>query len=516
MSISNQCVLKTVVAGAVLLSLTACANRPVVNPDSRIGQASESIGEMGSSFWQKTKHVLRLNGTDQYHPSRDQNPAVAQPGDIPADFKDEVDLVLVEDEFVDDEFENEFDEEIATVEFNTGPGRNQRIAVPSAEQNTAAVSQQSIEQLEATTIVNATSATESASAEQPQFRVEELSPEPIAAKQEQWAPTQVAQFDLEYEVQVNENLWGIAKRLTGDATNWQQLAALNALDGSGTVYGGQKLLIPGDMLKPDYAATPVLEVQPQATELAAVTTTSSQQMPTGTAVEAVSEVVVNVDVSKVDMGPSTEFNVQAGETLWNLAKRTTGDATNWKQIAAANGMSDEQAALIKYGETLLIPNSLLKEISEPANTTAITLDDQDIADSEQPAIATTTVIESNTGAATNLDTGNDLNTENIERTMTIVPANYQPEPLLQSEPNTQLEIKAEQVQAQTETEGDGKWIMVSGTYYPKAVYNDANFSASLLTRVSPGTKLQVSRAIGPWFEVITDQGTGYVHSRDIK
>ena len=58
--------------------------------------------------------------------------------------------------------------------------------------------------------------------------------------------------------------------------------------------------------------------------------------------------------------------------------------------------------------------------------------------------------------------------------------------------------------------------MVSGTYYPKAVYNDADFSSSLLMRVSPGTTLQVSRAIGSWYEVSTDQGTGYVHARDIK
>ena len=59
-------------------------------------------------------------------------------------------------------------------------------------------------------------------------------------------------------------------------------------------------------------------------------------------------------------------------------------------------------------------------------------------------------------------------------------------------------------------------IMVSGTYYPKAIYNDANFSSSLLMRVSPGTSLTVSRAIGPWFEVQTEKGPGFVHSRDTR
>ncbi len=58
--------------------------------------------------------------------------------------------------------------------------------------------------------------------------------------------------------------------------------------------------------------------------------------------------------------------------------------------------------------------------------------------------------------------------------------------------------------------------MVSGTYYPKAIYNNADFSSSLLMRVSPGTTLQVSKAMGNWYQVKTSKGLGYVHQRDIK
>ena len=76
---------------------------------------------------------------------------------------------------------------------------------------------------------------------------------------------------------------------------------------------------------------------------------------------------------------------------------------------------------------------------------------------------------------------------------------------------------ADEMAAESVAEGTAPdEIMVSGTYYPKAVYNDADFSSSLLMRVSPGTKLLVSRAVGPWYEVATEQGTGYVHARDIK
>ena len=70
--------------------------------------------------------------------------------------------------------------------------------------------------------------------------------------------------------------------------------------------------------------------------------------------------------------------------------------------------------------------------------------------------------------------------------------------------------------APTDISESNQIIMVSGTYYPKAVYNEADFSSSLLMRVSPGTEMTVSRAIGPWFEVQTENGVGYMHSRDIK
>ena len=110
-------------------------------------------------------------------------------------------------------------------------------------------------------------------------------------------------------------------------------------------------------------------------------------------------------------------------------------------------------------------------------------------------------------------TGNLVNetlTQKENKTMKIVEATYRTDDSLDP-------VKAEEQAVQTIQNSDTPaQIKVSGTYYPKAIYNNADFSASLLMRVSPGTTLQVSRSMGTWFEVKTEKGVGYMHQRDIQ
>jgi len=105
-----------------------------------------------------------------------------------------------------------------------------------------------------------------------------------------------------------------------------------------------------------------------------------------------------------------------------------------------------------------------------------------------------------------LDSASDLP---ADKELVTVEANFQGNP-----ETLELARNAETGEQTGEADSDG--IMVSGTYYPKAVYNKADFSSSLLMRVSPGTRLVVSKAVGPWYEVMTEKGVGYVHSRDTK
>jgi hypothetical protein len=137
-----------------------------------------------------------------------------------------------------------------------------------------------------------------------------------------------------------------------------------------------------------------------------------------------------------------------------------------------------------------------------ANAIAAT-EKTDIASADNAAIEATTEALDNASA---LDENQHIK---------IVEAAYQAEPSSPVTAELLAKEASDALNANNGANAPGE-IMVSGTYYPKAIYNDADFSSSLLMRVSPGTRLQVSRALGSWFEVETEEGTGYVHSRDIK
>ncbi|MBX2885952.1 MAG: LysM peptidoglycan-binding domain-containing protein [Granulosicoccus sp.] len=482
MSIKKQIISRLAIGGALALSLSACTISPV-NPDSRVGKATEKLSAAGSSFLEKTRHVFRLDGTDAYN----GKPAVAA-NDTTDEFQNEVDLALIDQQqdgaLVADDGQLVVLSPVADNDgvVNTTP------VVTEITPVTAVVEQPAAEEL----VITETVSTETVIDEQPAV-----------------AATPLA--DYEHIVADNEILWDLSKRLTGDATNWRVLAELNNLGPQGTVYPGMKLVVPADMLK-DRSELPVLTeaLKPSEKDIvvsSADASTDRITIPKADAVEAVTEVIV-ADTSAIDV-PKTGFGVQAGETMWDLAKRTTGDATNWKAIAAANGMTEKEATFIKYGETIDVPNALLK--SSDNTVTAMAAESEATPQAETPVIAAATaaqpepveeiVVES---AALPAPSEDELK---------IIPTTFKSEPPVVNEIAV---AGSEAAVDQGQGQGQGEIIMVSGTYYPKAVYNDANFSASLLMRVSPGTELEVIKAIGPWYEVKTEQGIGFVHSRDIK
>ena len=196
------------------------------------------------------------------------------------------------------------------------------------------------------------------------------------------------------------------------------------------------------------------------------------------------------------------FELESGETLWDFSKRTTGDATNWKQIAAMNGFTDEQAVKVYAGQKIVIAENLVRpELSGATPVLAAT--DETVVTAEIDEVAA--------DASAAVLAGNNLSDET--QPIKIVEAAFKSDSPAAPLTEDTLAENAE------ETLDDGtrpSQVMVSGTYYPKSIYNNADFSSSLLMRVSPGTTLQVSRAMGSWFEVETNQGIGYVHQRDVK
>jgi LysM repeat protein len=330
--------------------------------------------------------------------------------------------------------------------------------------------------------------------------------------------------DQEYihKVASNENLWDIAKATTGDATNWHVLADINDLNQDAGIFVGQSLVIPAKMLKPGYldavndavngtqiASKPILiETRDQKS--------SSQDIVIASADSDTSSQRLTIPAASEISGTPVKLN--PGETLWNFAKRTTGDATNWQAIAGHNNFSERQAVIVRAGQTILVPDDLVKSettlasakpaakpvITEEARTEVLAA----IEKVNQSAISASSELITEASSLSNAQLFADET-----QPITIVEANFQADP---SQQPIIIATDAVEVVKMASASPDLSQVMVSGTYYPKAIYNDADFSSSLLMRVSPGTSLKVSKALGNWFEVETEKGTGYVHQRDIK
>ncbi len=330
--------------------------------------------------------------------------------------------------------------------------------------------------------------------------------------------------DYMHKVGDSETLWDIAKATTGDATNWHVLADINDLAPNASVYPGQELVIPADMVKPELAAgpTPEAEQEPMLADAGERLSipTGDDEIATVATEEAPAQesVIVVAAASPVAESPATSveddrgFVIEEGETLWDFAKRTTGDATYWQAIAAHNGMDEAAYRSVRPGQKVMVPELLVRPelsgdtvIAEAPAAVTVTepsgaVDDVAVAelDTNEAVDAGAAVLAGTNG----LDTSKSILDETQGQDITIVEAAFRSD--------TELDLDSAEITA------DLGEIKIRGTYYPKAIYNDADFSSSLLMRVSPGTTLTVSSVDGAWYQVETERGTGYVHNRDIK
>lgn len=329
----------------------------------------------------------------------------------------------------------------------------------------------------------------------------------------------VATKDLIHEVGESETLWNIAKATTGDANNWHVIADINDLAPDAAVYPGQKIVIPADMLKEEQVSVvaevdssegnALLKENVQPTVALNVPSKNADAVTAESVAAAADQIKPAASATPENlMADATALKVGTGETLWDFAKRTTGDATNWKLIAEKNLFTEQQAGMVVPGQKIYVPNDMVRYRDENGVL---------IAKGEEGSIPTATIggvmpsDQTSIEATAAVLTGNN---QPAEGEIKIVEAAYQDDSAIK--PVTPETLSAEASEEMETTTGDLGKVMVSGTYYPKAVYHDADFSSGLLMRVSPGTQLIVSKAVGPWLEVQTDKGTGYVHSRDIK
>ena len=346
--------------------------------------------------------------------------------------------------------------------------------------------------------------------------------------------------DQMYEVGEGQTLWEIARSTTGDATNWHIIADVNDLEQNAAVFPGQELIIPGELTRDDNAppvSDVIADAQNTNTEDALSTNGGGTRLSLPEPGAAIADATSDAEspelasAAPADSLPATgqnavAFELEDGETLWNLAKRSTGDATNWQAIATQNEFTEKQAVTVRPGQTIYVPQALVQTSvaqaggnndinvasSEPVNETASEPLNEDV--SEGVAVITAPVETAAESTAAELsDAASDEITalsEGSTQVAAVDESAFATDNALDANTDT---LAASDV---AENSNIPAVVMVSGTYFPKAVYNDADFSSSLLMRVPPGTTLQVSGATGPWFEVETDEGVGYVHERDIQ
>jgi len=549
---------KSLIAAAVL-SVSACSTVPSVpsvdlgSVGSGLANAGKATIDAGRKTWNTTTYLLGFTdsiGPENTTANTDDALLANATGIAPANSTQSAAIVQpvnVEQPVVIQQASAPLDQE--RLQAQTLP---QQASPADQDLSQALLAQQSLPQALPTDQNNAALADLSSA----QPAIEDLSSENLSNEN-------LVTEDLIHKVSDNETLWDIAKKTTGDANNWHILAEVNDLTQSAVVFPGQQLVIPSDLVKPDFdtpetmaggvsaiAAQTTQELDPttrsaalvEADQLAlgapapiaadpAAAVVQSTQPTSSAALTQVTDTEAERATIAINASP---VDLNEGETLWDFAKRTTGDATNWQAIAAQNNFTEKQAVTVRPGQTIFVPHALIKgedsasNAVEPANSQLqsasvseaepvlsepSSLDGEQIAASQTQNTASETQIKfSEQLVIPYADEQGDsqamqasLN-QDQPQTMQIVEATYKTDmPLIDTDANPELLADAAEQN-----------IMVSGTYYPKAVYNSADFSSSLLMRVSPGTTLQVSRTMGSWFEVETDKGIGYVHARDIK
>ncbi len=527
MSKNTSVLFKKSLIAAAVLSLSACSSTPRIG-DYDLGRVGEGIANAGRTtadvtgrVWNKTTYLLGF--------SDDDGESVSDEGLL----MDAQDITLLE-------------EENSTPQDTVVRPIVIRSAVPSAPSEQTPINSAQGNQSQPLSEINQDGATDLASMQIQQTPTDQLEQTPTNALSQQPLSEELVQKeDLVHEVAPSETLWDIAKKTTGDANNWHILADTNNLGPGASVFPGQELIIPADMVKPDYGMQVDVDSTLQASSDLYVDTQDLAGSDSDAAGEAVAETADLLASQQVNGKP---FKVNPGETLWDFAKRITGDATNWQQIAGENNFSDEQASYVRTGQTIYVPENLIRpelgaaqsdeQVEPDSARLSLPVPEQQAAlpatqatdpvnaqKSEEElaitVITTASAAKRTIGESAPADTSLNILDESsnvLDETqpIKIVEATFKssksPAPTLPVNPDdTTAAMVATDKNAQSPAQ-----IMVSGTYYPKAVYNEADFSSSLLMRVSPGTTLQVSKAMGSWYQVKTDKGLGYVHQRDIK
>jgi len=183
------------------------------------------------------------------------------------------------------------------------------------------------------------------------------------------------------------------------------------------------------------------------------------------------------------------YTVERGDLLTGIAMEFTGDADNWKTIADANGVTDPRK--LRVGQQLIVPGHLLPLVENTVHT----------------MVLPTSVAVQRPVAPAQRNNIDDIGPDAAK--VQIVKAN----------PNKRFVLRP----LGTDVSGDlsaqpavTDHIKVIGSYFPKVVYRAPELNAKQLMRVAPGTTFKLEKLADGWYQISTEQGSGYLRLQDGK
>lgn len=179
------------------------------------------------------------------------------------------------------------------------------------------------------------------------------------------------------------------------------------------------------------------------------------------------------------------YVVQRGDRLSDIALEFTGDASNWRNIADYNNIANPR--FLREGSELQIPTYLVPGYQAPNTTQAEPLSSTPLPQTSALAVRRESTTDVAPVVVTPINTNRNFDLTPIDEQSASTPQSFA---------------------------GTGTQIKVTGTYYPKGIYQEPAAYSRIMMRAAPGTVFSLDTQVNQWYRIETPRGTGYIRVSD--
>ena len=193
------------------------------------------------------------------------------------------------------------------------------------------------------------------------------------------------------------------------------------------------------------------------------------------------------------------YTVKRGDSLTKIAKRLTGDMSNWRVIARSNNI--RRARDLARGDVINIPVHLIRRIrvidlsDSPSHASDIGTSGKNITASLPISPGSSLSINTSNRPEINNNPYVHVHKVNVNRTFDVQPIgtstrDFQISPLRSG---------AEPIK-----------VKIRGSYFPQGIYDEPLNYGRLIKRAAPGTEFELANEVNDWYKIRTENGFGYI------